>query len=81
MKESWKLRPPRSKEHCDALSKANTGKKQSAETKKRMSESHKGKTPVHTIVPFKCEHCGKEGVGIGNYKRWHGNNCKNRNIR
>jgi hypothetical protein len=25
-----------------------------------------------------CEHCGKEGNGHGNYKRWHGDNCKNK---
>jgi tRNA G37 N-methylase Trm5 len=29
-----------------------------------------------TLVPYKCEHCGKEGSGLGNYKRWHGINCK-----
>jgi len=26
--------------------------------------------------PWKCEHCGKEGIGTGNYARYHGNNCK-----
>ncbi len=29
-----------------------------------------------TLVPYKCKHCGKEGSGLGNYKRWHGINCK-----
>jgi hypothetical protein len=29
-----------------------------------------------TLVPYKCEWCGKEGFGLGNYKRWHGDNCK-----
>jgi len=23
-----------------------------------------------------CEHCNKQGKGIANYNRWHGNNCK-----
>ena len=27
------------------------------------------------LVPYKCEHCGKEGAGLGNYKRWYSNNC------
>jgi hypothetical protein len=30
-------------------------------------------------IPFTCEHCGKSGHGIGNYKRWHGDNCKSIN--
>lgn len=29
-----------------------------------------------SLVPYKCEHCGKQGAGLGNYKRWHGVNCK-----
>ena len=29
-----------------------------------------------TKIPYKCEHCGKEGTGLGNYKRYHSNNCK-----
>jgi len=32
-----------------------------------------------TLVPYKCEYCEKEGTGLGNYKRWHGNNCKSLN--
>ena len=27
-------------------------------------------------VKWKCEHCGKEGKGTTNYKRYHGDNCK-----
>lgn len=76
MKEAWKFRPPRSKEHREALSKALIGKSLSEETKQKMSASHKGKTPTHTLIKFLCPHCGKEGVGIGNFKRWHGDNCK-----
>lgn len=28
------------------------------------------------LVPFICEFCFKEGKGLGNYKRWHGSNCR-----
>ena len=78
MKESWKTRAPRSDEHREALRKAALGRKQTEETRKKMSESKRGITPTHTLTSFTCEYCGKEGVGIGNYKRWHGNNCKDR---
>lgn len=29
-----------------------------------------------TQVMWDCEHCGKNGKGVSNYKRWHGENCK-----
>jgi hypothetical protein len=80
MKESWKFRPSRSAEHCEAIRKSALGRKQTEETKRKMSESKKGKTPTHTLVPFVCEHCGKSGVGIGNYNRWHGKNCRLRTV-
>lgn len=76
MKNSWKKRPPRSKEHSDAISRANTGKKASEETKKKMSATRTGIVPKASFIPFICEHCGKEGKGATNYKRWHGDNCK-----
>ena len=75
MKEAWKSRPPRSQDHCAALSNALMGHKPSEETIQKMSASKKGITPVHTLTPFECEHCGKKGIGIGNYKRWHSDNC------
>jgi hypothetical protein len=28
-------------------------------------------------IRWKCEHCDTEGSGLGNFKRWHGNNCRN----
>lgn len=28
--------------------------------------------------PWICEHCGKDGVGLTNYVRWHGDNCKHK---
>jgi len=76
MKDSWKLRPERSKEHCEAISRSKKGIKHSDNTKQKMSESKKGKNPIHTQIKWTCEHCGKVGVGISNYNRWHGNNCK-----
>lgn len=76
MRESWKSRPPRSQSHRDALSAASKGRVISDETRKKMSESHRGIAPIHVKIPFVCEHCGKNGVGMGNYKRWHGDNCK-----
>lgn len=79
MKESWKFRGPRSEKHCKSLSKANKGKILSSETKEKMSKSKKGINPVHTQVSWQCSCCGKTGIGISNYNRWHGNNCKNKN--
>lgn len=76
MKESWKLRPPRAQSHKDSLSAAAKGRKMSEETKTKMSLSKQGKIPVASHIPFVCEHCGKQGKGATNYKRWHGNNCK-----
>jgi hypothetical protein len=76
MKESWKTRAPRSQQHKDALSLANLGRKHPIETRAKMSASKKGIVPKASYIPFKCEHCGKEGKGATNYKRWHGNNCK-----
>jgi hypothetical protein len=29
-------------------------------------------------TPWTCSHCGKSGNGIGNFIRWHGENCKNK---
>lgn len=29
-----------------------------------------------SLKSWRCEYCGKEGVGTFNYKRWHGENCK-----
>lgn len=76
MRESWKSRPPRTQEHKDAIATAGLGRKASEETKRKMSETRKGKNPIQTQVLFICEHCGKEGVGVSNYKRWHGSNCR-----
>jgi hypothetical protein len=47
----------------------------------RVSELGKisAKSPKHVNnVKIKCEYCGKE-MNIGNYGRWHGDKCKNKN--
>ena len=62
--------------------------KHSEKTKKKMSESRKGKTPsketlrnmseAHKRQPkLECPHCGKI-VDLRNMKRWHGDKCKHR---
>lgn len=79
MKENWHSRGPRTKEHCKALSEANKGRINSIETRKKMSAAKKGINPVHTQINWTCEHCSKSGVGISNYNRWHGDNCKRKN--
>lgn len=33
------------------------------------------------FIPFTCEHCGKQGKGLAGYKRWHGNNCRGKNVK
>lgn len=76
MKESWKLRPPRSQKHCMALSEANKGRVLSKKTREKMSNSKKGINPVHTQILWECPHCGKTGIGVSNYNRWHNDNCK-----
>jgi len=78
MKESWKLRPPRSQKHCMALSEANKGRVHTKATREKMSSSKKGINPVHTQISWECPYCGKVGVGISNYNRWHNNNCKDK---
>jgi hypothetical protein len=36
---------------------------------------------THTSqVKWSCEHCGKEGNGSTNYKRWHGINCRSLSV-
>ena len=63
---------PKTAEHRQKLSDANKGKKLSTEIKQKISQSLKGrKWPIRT-----CEHCGTSAP-IGNYVRWHGDNCKN----
>lgn len=44
---------------------------QDPEFRNKILESRKTQK-LHT-----CEHCGKEGLIAGMYKRWHGDNCRN----
>jgi len=46
------------------------GKTHSAESKRKMSESAKGRKAKRTV----CEHCEKD-VAINIYKQWHGDKC------
>lgn len=48
---------------------AHLGSKRSEETKQKLKESRKH-YPRYT-----CSHCGKTS-DVGNYNRWHGDNCK-----
>jgi hypothetical protein len=48
------------------------GRTQSEETKRLIGLAHKGKT----VKKYQCHCCGKEVAGLGNYNRWHGNNCR-----
>jgi hypothetical protein len=58
----------RSKEHSKKLSDALKGRKPSPQERESyLIALEKGKTP--------CEHCGKVST-LGNYRRWHGVNCK-----
>lgn len=72
-----KIQKPFTKEHKDKLSKVASERTFSAETRKKLSDlGKKNKALEKTQVAWICEHCGKEGVGSSNYKRWHGDNCK-----
>ena len=58
----------RSKEHCDNLSKSLKGREPNIrERKAYLKAMETGKT--------KCEYCGYITT-LGNYRRWHGINCK-----
>ena len=74
-------------EWSSKMSAAFKGKPKSEAQKQWLSENRKGeKNPFfgrkHSLESLekmhpqvKCEHCGKE-MNKGNYKRWHGDNCK-----
>jgi hypothetical protein len=64
---------PFSEEHKLRLSKSLSGRIQSEEQKRKISEANKGKKkPI-----CECPHCGKTG-GVSQMKQWHFNNCKNK---
>lgn len=58
----------------------NPGKNKSPETRKKLSDAAKGKTPWNKgkkIKQITCPHCGKIG-GNGLMQRWHFDNCKSK---
>jgi hypothetical protein len=63
------------------LSDKNPGKNKSEETKRKISESKKGKPSRMKGIKRKqieCPHCGKIG-GDGLMQRWHFDNCNKKN--
>jgi hypothetical protein len=81
MREAWKTRSKEfSLDHRKKITEANIGRTASEETRQKMSKVRSGINPVWTQKTFVCEHCGKTGTGISNYNRWHGDNCKHKEI-
>lgn len=73
-------------ERKERMAKTHQGMKHSEKTKNKQSTSHIGENnPMYgkpawdaiNRIRKKCEYCGLETT-IGNYKRWHGENCKHR---
>ena len=60
-----------SEESKRKMSEARRGKPKSEEHKRNISKSHIGKVPIKKACPY----CGIE-LDIGNFNRWHGENCK-----
>jgi hypothetical protein len=72
---------PKSEEHKRKITEANTGQIFTKERKEKISLAMKGKVPYNKGKPaekFVCKYCGKEVGGASNFKRWHGDNCKDR---
>jgi len=80
---------PFTEEHKQKISEALKGKERSKEHSKKLSDALKGRKPspqereAYLIALEKgktpCEHCGKITT-LGNYRRWHGSNCKTKPI-
>lgn len=80
---------PFSEEHKRKISKALTGLHRSAEHSANISKANKGRVPsdeertAYLAAMEKgkttCEHCGKTAT-LGNYRRWHGANCRAQTI-
>lgn len=70
---------PASEETKLKISKANKGRLWSEEQKKRASELAKKRGQRVSVRTESCIYCGRV-CSIGNYKRWHGENCKQNNI-
>ncbi len=80
---------PFTEEHKQKISKALTGKVRSQEHSNNLSNALKGRAPTELerkaylqameAGKTPCEHCGKITT-LGNYRRWHGGNCKTKPI-
>lgn len=81
-----------SESHKKILSQTHTGKKLSEEHKRilsekskkqKISEDHKRRISLantgRKMPRVKCPHCNKE-TPTGNFNRWHGDNCKSKNV-
>lgn len=65
-------------ETIEQIRKANLGKKDSDETRRKKSESKKGsKNSMYGVKKEtkQCPHCSRI-IDVANYVRWHGDNCK-----
>ena len=70
----WDGRPP-SKE-CAILGGKATGRK-NVESGHLAKVRDPHKAMLASLRRIVCDHCGKD-ANTGNYKRWHGNNCKHK---
>jgi hypothetical protein len=90
-KVPWNKGKKQTAEHNKKISNALTGIKRSAESKKKNSDSHKGKVgtflgrshsdetklklSLFNKEQIECPHCRKTG-GRSSMQRWHFNNCR-----
>jgi hypothetical protein len=80
-----KIVGPMKEEHKRKIAEALTGRKRSEEHSKKLSKALKGRTPgiieretyLRAMEAGKttCSYCAKTTTK-GNYRRWHGSNCK-----
>lgn len=68
--------------HSQGENNPRFGVRLTSETIQKISEARKKQYSMNKAAVAKlnqknriCEHCGKDGLTAGNYKRWHGNNC------
>ena len=63
----------KTQEHKEKLRQINLGKKRSLESRLQQSQNSKGR-----ILPkIECSYC-KKHIDTANFKRWHGDQCKER---
>lgn len=80
---------PFTEEHKQKISEALKGKERNKEHSKKLSDALKGRIPTNEertayLAAMEkgktpCEHCSKV-TSLGNYRRWHGVNCKEKPI-